>query len=450
MNYKDTIIAPATPVGRGGISIVRLSGGQSLELIKLFFKPKASQVDFESHRLYYGHLLNKAGDVIDEVMIVYMAGPHSYTAEDVVEIHCHGNRHIVNVILDIFMRAGLRLAEPGEFTYRAFLNGRIDLSQAEAVSRLISSNTEASRKIAFNQIDGALSKKIYQFSELIKNHLVFIEAWIDFPEEDLPEEDLLNISDQLHHIKNNIHTLTSTFNVGRILNEGVNIVLVGKPNVGKSSLMNALLGENRAIVTDIPGTTRDILEDGIVINDIPVRLFDTAGLRSSNDPVEIEGIKRAESKLNNADLILVLIDGSRGIDEEDEYIFSKCKDRPHLKVLTKSDLGGGVASSSSSITISVKTEDGLDILKNTIYDFFLGQEHVGNDSVLISEKRHFDSLIKCSQYIDNSINNLKNQTSLEFIAFELREALLCLGHITGQTTTEDILDGIFSGFCIGK
>ncbi len=452
MNAKDTIIAPATPVGSGGISVVRISGAQSLDKIQNFFRAKVNAQYLESHRFYYGHLHNGDGEIIDEVMVVFMAGPHSYTAEDVVEIHCHGNRHIIKVILDTFIRSGLRLAEPGEFTYRAYLNGRIDLSQAEAVSRLILSSTETSRKMALAQVNGALSQKIYQFSNVVKNHLVFIEAWIDFPEEDLPVEDLCNISSELIGIQHDLKSLTSTFHAGRVLNEGVNLVLVGKPNVGKSSLMNALLGENRAIVTDIPGTTRDILEDGIIINDIPVRIFDTAGLRASSDPVEMEGIRRAEEKLKCADLILVLIDSSKDIDVEDQYIINKCKDYSHLIVFTKADLGrsDNLPVVGNSIFISVKSDDGLDRLKDLVYRHFLGNDHISEDSVLLSERRHFDALIKSIKYIDNCINIIQSDPSLELIAFELREALLCLDSITGKTTNEDILDGIFAGFCIGK
>jgi tRNA modification GTPase len=452
MNAKDTIIAPATPIGSGGISVVRISGAQALEKIHIFFRAKRQLDQFESHRFYYGHIHNVNGEIIDEVMMVFMAGPHSYTAEDVVEIHCHGNRHIVKVILDTFIRSGLRLAEPGEFTYRAYLNGRIDLSQAEAVSRLILSSTETSRKMALDQVNGSLSKKIFQFSNIIKKHLVFIEAWIDFPEEDLPVEDLRLLSAELLTIQHDLERLTSTFHVGRVLNEGVNLVLVGKPNVGKSSLMNAFLGENRAIVTDIPGTTRDILEDGIVINDIPVRIFDTAGLRPSSDPVEIEGIRRAEDKLKYADLILVLIDSSNDPNKEDQYIIDKCQDYPHLTVFTKADRvrSDNLPVVDNPVFISVKTEQGLDRLKDLISAYFLDSDSIADNSVLLTERRHFDALIDCIKYIDNSINTIQAQSSLEFTAFELREALLCLGSITGKTTTEDILDGIFAGFCIGK
>ncbi len=454
MNRQDTIIAPATPPGEGGISIIRLSGTQSLFLLSKFFKATGGSDRFFSHHLYHGHIYDSLNNKIDEVMAVFMASPHSYTSEDVVEIHCHGSRHIVRRILQLFQNEGVRLAEPGEFTYRAFMNGRLDLSQAEAVARLIHSSNESSRKIALSQVEGALSKKLYEFNKLVKKSLVLIEAWIDFPEEDLPEEDLVHIKQNLLQVRDEISLLVNSYQIGRVLNEGVNLVLVGKPNVGKSSLMNALLGEDRAIVTDIPGTTRDILEDGLMIDDIPVRIFDTAGLRQSDDPVEREGIRRAEEKITRADLVLILIDSSRPLDSEDHYILNKCCGFPSIVVYTKCDLTNNrpllPVEYSCSVEISVKTSDGLDRLKTALHDFFIPLQQLDTDSILLSERRHYDSLIGASEYLDNAINLLGENSSLEFLAFELRQVLDCFGLITGTTTTEDILDDIFSGFCIGK
>ena len=454
MNTKDTIIAPVTPPGEGGVSIVRLSGPGSYDLLARYFHPTGSVEKFSSHRLYHGKLKDDYGSIIDEVLAVYMAAPRTYTCDDVVEIHCHGSRHIVRIILDIFQRAGVRLAQPGEFTYRAFLNGRIDLTQAEAVARLIHSSSESSRKLALSQVDGGLSHKIYFFQAAVKKLLVLVEAWIDFPEEDIPATDIQQIEADVATLVEGIGQITSTYSYGRIISEGLSILLVGKPNVGKSSLLNFILGEERAIVTDIPGTTRDIIEEGIIINDIPVRIFDTAGLRSSDDPVEMEGIRRAQKKISEVDLVLLLIDSSQPLDQSDLDALDICRQYPCVVVKTKGDLDNYQHiydfSEFTCLSISAKTGAGIKELFNYIYEYFIGDSSSTPDSVLLAERRHYESLIISLENLKKVMRLIGQDEFLEFIAFELREALFYLGQITGETTSDDLLGEIFSGFCIGK
>jgi tRNA modification GTPase len=454
MNLNDTIIAPASATGAGGITIIRISGNRALEGLVAFFRPQKQPDDFESHRLYYGHLADNTGTHLDEIMAVYMAAPKTYTCQDVVEIHCHASEQIVRMILHLYEKFGFRLAAPGEFTYRAFVNGRIDLSQAEAVSQLVQSKSESSHRLALSLLDGALSKSIHSFTSEIRKMVVFFEAWIDFPEEDIPEGDVAPYTAAVESIIADINKITASYSFGRVLKEGVSIVFAGQPNVGKSSLLNALLGEERAIVTSVPGTTRDLIEEGLVIHGLPVRLIDTAGLRDSHDLVEAEGIKRAEAKLENADLVLVLLDSTKEIDNQDQWIIDRCSSVNHFVVWTKSDLASAQVSSdkfdSPQYSISSKAGTGIETLTHAIADYFLEDSTTTGDSVVLSERRHFDSLKRCGVNLDNFIQLIHTGESLEFLSFELREALYHLGQISGETTTEDLLTDIFSGFCIGK
>ncbi len=453
MNASDTIIAPATAVGEGGIAVVRISGPQSLQALQSYFQPTAEKEKLTSHRLYHGLLNDQYGQHLDEVLAVYMAAPNTYTRDDVVEIHCHGSQQVVKAILTLYLEYGLRLAEPGEFTYRAFINGRLDLSQAEAVAQLIHSKSESSRQLALAQVEGQLSRKIFDISKKLFDIQVLVEAWIDFPEEELPVEDVHRIQDTLNRFIDKIQIITDSYNSGRLLSEGASILLVGRPNVGKSSLLNCLLGEERAIVTDIPGTTRDLLEEGLTIGGVPVRLVDTAGLRQSSDPVEMEGVRRAKEKIMSADLVLLLVDGSALVNEQDRYAYEACQGEAVFLIRTKADLDQ-VADTSFAVfpeyAISTKTGYGLNQLRLAIADYLLGDYLPNSESVLISEKRHHDSLIACRHNLDNFLTALKAEQPLEFLAFEIREALYHLGQISGQTTTDDILTGIFSQFCIGK
>lgn len=454
MNTTDTIIAPATAPGDGGIAIVRISGDAALAALLNYFKTSSGATELESHRLYHGRLVDQSDCLVDEVMAVYMAAPHTYTHDDIVEIQCHGSQQVVKSILNLYQSYGIRLAEPGEFTFRAYMNGRLDLSQAEAVSRLIHAKTDFSRKLALAQIDGSLSREIYSFTVTLKKALVLVEAWIDFPEENLPVEDLGLIADAVSQVQLKTNTITNSYSCGRVLSEGATILLVGQPNVGKSSLLNALLGEDRAIVTAVPGTTRDLLEDGLIIEGIPVRLVDTAGLHETSDVVEREGIRRAEEKLNQADLVLFVVDASKKLDELDYHVQRRCDGLPVFLVLTKSDLAVVVDDVSfcnfPTYRVSSKTGDGLDQLRQAISSFLVGDHLPSSESVMLTERRHYETLLFCLESLERASGLLVDRPSLELLALELREALYHLGQISGETTTESLLDDIFSGFCIGK
>ncbi len=454
MNTSDTIIAPATPPGDGGVAIVRISGAKALSALQHFFTPTATVENLESHRLYHGKLSAPDGCLVDEVMAVYMAAPRTYTRDDVVEIQCHGSQQVVKSILDLYLADGIRLAEPGEFTYRAYINGRLDLSQAEAVSSLIHSKSVSSAKQALSQAEGSLSKKIYSFTAKLKHALVLTEAWIDFPEEDLPAEDVLVLTNLIQSVCDDSSIITGSYGAGRVLKDGASILLIGQPNVGKSSLMNALLGEDRAIVTSVPGTTRDLLEEGMTIAGVPVRLMDTAGLRCSSDEVEVEGIRRAEDKISQADLVLLLIDSTKEIDALDLHAYNLCNQVSTFIVLTKDDVAHqGIDLGFSDLPcypVSSKTSSGLDGLKLGLADFLLGDYLHGSESVMLGERRHYEALRLCIQSLERSSLLLQEGSPLDLVAFELREALFNLGQISGETTTEDLLDDIFSGFCIGK
>ena len=453
MNISDTIIAPATAVGEGGIAVVRISGPRALIALQKYFRPTSNVSSFKSQRLYHGILVGQDCQHIDEVMAVYMAAPHTYTCDEVVEIHCHGSQQVVKAILNLYFDFGLRLAEAGEFTYRAFANGRLDLSQAEAVARLIHAKTDSSRKLALSQVEGQLSREIHQFTEQLRHTQVLLEAWIDFPEEDLPAEDLEKIDQTIKSIISRIKQITDTYNSGKILTEGASILLVGRPNAGKSSLLNSLLGEERAIVTDIPGTTRDLLEEGITLAGVPVKLVDTAGLRQSTDPVEMEGVRRAKQKIAQADLVLLLIDGAKVINDQDMFSCQACAEAATFVVKTKVDLPQ-VAEldfiDNPIYPISIKSGEGIDQLKQAIADFLLGDYLDSADSVMLVEQRHYESLSAAGRCLEKVHAALLDQLSLEFLAFDIRDALQYLGSISGETTTDSVLSGIFSRFCIGK
>lgn len=453
LNERDTIIAPATAVTGSGIVVLRLSGAKSLSFLKSVFSPIDKKCNYCSHYLYLGKILDEHGLIIDEVMAVFMSPPRTYTTEEVVEIHCHGSRQIVRRIVDLASSHGIRLAQPGEFTYRAYLNGRIDLVQAESVARLIQSTSELSRKSALQHLDGLLSRKLHEFSSTIKGLLVNIEAWIDFPEEDLPAEDLNHLTAVATDITDQMFKLLSTYRSGQHVHDGAVVALAGLPNAGKSSLMNALLQQDRSIVSELPGTTRDSIEQTVQFSGINVRLVDTAGLRNSEDFIEQEGVRRARSIVNNADLILLLSDGTAPVNDHFLEILSEVSSLQVVLVINKIDLAFSPNDfdffSGPKVMVSAKSGAGIDDLRQTISSLLTDNYLHSSESPYITERRHYEALLSASSHVTRFVDNAES-TDLDLLSIDLRSALDALGQITGVVTTDAILDEIFSSFCIGK
>jgi tRNA modification GTPase len=459
MKEFDTIAAVATSLGEGGIAIIRVSGKDALRITGSIFRGKNNRTldDIISYTMRYGHVIDKENnEVIDEVIISFMKGPKSFTAEDTVEINCHGGVVATNRVLEEVIKAGARLAEPGEFTKRAFLNGRIDLSQAEAVIDIIRAKTELSMKSALAQSEGRISREIKALRNKLLGIIAHIEATVDYPEEDLEETTSALTGSQLNSILKEIERLLSSANEGKILREGLDTVIVGKPNVGKSSLLNALLMETRAIVTDIPGTTRDVIEEFISIDGVPVKIIDTAGIRETEDVVEKIGVERSKEKINEADLIILMLDVSGALDTEDLDIINYIKDRKYVVLLNKSDLPNKVniedlkdLNSQFVIEVSAKTGEGLERLKSAIKQLFFKGEVASKDT-MITNARHKQALIRAREGCIAAIEALKNTSAIDLASIDARNAWFSLGEITGETLEEDIIDKIFSEFCVGK
>jgi len=457
---EDTIAAIATPLGKGAIGVIKISGKEALSILKKVFKPKNPKARFESHRLYYGVVVHPdEGDVIDEVLAVYMKAPKTYTKEDVVEIYAHSGVFVLRKILEAVLLSGARPAQPGEFTLRAFLNGRIDLSQAEAIEELISAKSETGVKLALSSLFGGISEKVEKLKKLLVEVLSQVETAIDFPEEDIdimqPEELRNKIEKEVIPI---IDELIKAYKEGRLYKEGITLVIAGKPNVGKSSLMNALLREERAIVTPIPGTTRDFLEEEATIEGIPVKLVDTAGLRETEDAVEKIGVERARKKFKEADLIIFMVDAGEKPSPEDEALYQEIKNFPHLVVINKVDLRTSLKEwhdffkkfNEDWVEISVKESQNLDELSKKIVEKLLGSKESSipevapslRQKVLLEQAR--ERLVLATRELE------KPSPFPELVALELRGALSHLSEVVGEVTTEDVLTEIFSKFCIGK
>jgi tRNA modification GTPase len=456
MYRKDTIAAISTSLGEGGIGIVRISGAAAEGIARKIFT-RIPSGGLQSHRFYYGELLDPdTGDVVDEILLVLMQAPRSYTCEDVLEIHCHGGYLIVQRVLQLVLRVGARLAEPGEFTKRAFLNGRIDLLQAEAVIELIRGKTEAALALAQHQREGILSKRIAAVKDGIVTSLAFIEAYLDFPEEDIDIPAFREIETAVRTSLALIEELLRGFQQGKVLREGVSVLIVGKPNVGKSSLLNTLLKEKRAIVTSVPGTTRDIIEEVVNIKGLPVNLLDTAGIRDSEDEIEQEGMKLTMEKIPLADLILFVVDSSKPFEDEDILIVDAILGREFMVVSNKSDLPQVVhlpahIESQPVVRISARDGGGIEDLREAIFSRFMrGESLDGRDFTALSQARHRDALDRAQKSLLLFLENFAAGMPLEIVSLELRDALNALGEVTGETTTDDILDQIFTRFCIGK
>jgi tRNA modification GTPase len=460
MYVQDTIAALATPVGSGGVAVIRVSGPEAEQIGQTLFRRPCLQKGggFESHRLFYGQFHDpENGNLIDDGMLVFMKAPKSYTREDVLELHCHGSQQIVQTMLDACLKAGARQAEPGEFTRRAFLNGRIDLAQAEAVMGLISSQSARSAELARSQYQGALSLELTEIRGQLVECLAFTEAYIDFPEDEVDGQVLQSVQKKVGQLVNRLDRLINSYSTGRILSQGVSILLLGPPNAGKSSLLNALLGADRSIVSDVPGTTRDIVDATLMINGLSVRLIDAAGIRAGySDQIEQEGMQRALQKIPEADLVLLLIDGSRESTVEINGLLKHLDEVSFMLVLTKSDLPlrqelNALKAPHGICSLSALTGDGLDNLKTAIYNHFVLTDQMNStEAVMISNVRHYNVLLRARQALADFQAGLSADLPLEILSLELRTALTAVGEITGESSTDELLDLIFSSFCIGK
>ena len=461
MLLSDTIAAIATPHGEGGIGIVRVSGGLAILIACKIFKSSkhASPADFPSHTLNHGHVVDpKKGNIVDEVMLSIMRAPKSYTAEDVVEFNCHGGSIPLITVLELTLQAGARLAEPGEFTRRAFLNGRIDLAQAEAVADLIRSKTDLARQIAVDGLTGRISAELNVLNEKLANLLAEVEASIDFPEEELDFLNLDAMRRTVNAIQDRLELLIASASDGKIVRDGINIAILGKPNVGKSSLLNRLLKSTRAIVTEIPGTTRDTIEETLNLHGIPVNLTDTAGIRGTEDIVEKQGVERSRSYLDRAALILMVFDASEPLTDLDVDLLEEASSRSAILILNKMDLPIATtpkdlqlyAPEKTVIQTSMLHGSGIEELESAVFQHVIGGDFVLGDSPIITNVRHDDALRRAQASLSHAIESLNAKMPSELIAVDLRSSLDAIGEIVGKTTTEDILDRIFSQFCIGK
>jgi len=455
----DTIAATATPFGISGISIIRISGPEALALARRMFKPSGGTCAWKSHHLYHGDLVSADGQsILDEVLISFMRKPRSFTGEDVIEINCHGNPVVVQSILNNLQELGCRLARPGEFSERAFLNNRLDLSQAEALSTMICAKSAKAYAMGLSQLKGSLSKAIEDLRLLLIESVAFLETSIDFSE-DAGHEKNPEMPAQLNQALERIQHLVSSYRSARAYTEGINVIITGKPNVGKSSLLNALTGRKKAIVTDVPGTTRDLITDTIHISGVPVHLMDTAGIREPQNVIEQEGINLVWERLADADVVMVMLDVSKPMTDEDDMMIDKNQSGTLIVVLNKIDLPRAWETKTVEkrfppetkfLEISVKSGTGLEALKKTVLDLSV-REGVGNDGeVVIVNLRHRLALEKAHKNIQNAKENIASGMSEEFAAFDLREALDHLDEITGRKINDEILDKIFSSFCVGK
>lgn len=458
LNQLDDIIAAiSTPLGIGGIGIVRISGQGSIELIDRMFSGKKSLLEKKSHTLSYGKIISH-GEVIDEVLVSVMKEPQTYTKEDIVEINCHGGALVTRRILEAVLNEGARLAEPGEFTKRAFLNGRMDLTQAEAVIDIIHSHTDLSRQAAVNQLEGRLKTEVRSMREEILDMIAAIEAVIDYPEHDVEEETYGNMEQGAVKLLSRMEELLAKADRGKIIREGLETVIVGKPNVGKSSLLNWLLEEERAIVTDIPGTTRDTVEEYINIDGIPMKIVDTAGIRETGDVVEKMGVEKSKAYAEKADLILMMLDGSRILEEEDREILSFIYGKKTLVLLNKTDLQQKISMEELQkyipkeqlISISIKEDRGFEELIHGLKDLFFSGESVKAEDGLLGNTRHKNALFQAKEAMEHCLSTIRTRMPEDFISMDLQDANRALGEITGDVADEEIIDRIFTKFCLGK
>ncbi|HYK76005.1 MAG TPA: tRNA uridine-5-carboxymethylaminomethyl(34) synthesis GTPase MnmE [Daejeonella sp.] len=448
----DTIVALATPSGSGAIAVIRLSGPQAIDIINQVFKGKDLSKQ-SSHTIHFG-TIRDGETILDEVLVSLFVAPHSYTKENVVEISTHGSKYIIESIIRLLIKQGARAAKPGEFTLRAFLNGAMDLSQAEAVADLIASNSQASHQMAMQQMRGGFSHELSALREQLIHFASMIELELDFGEEDVEFANRDDLKGLIFQINKILHRLIQSFEQGNVLKNGVPVVIAGKPNVGKSTLLNALLNEERAIVSDIPGTTRDTIEDEMNIRGIHFRFIDTAGIRHTEDIIEAKGVERTHEKIRLAKLIIYLIDPEQSTQEIHQQIdYLNELQIPFVGVVNKMDLLNGSFRNEFSEAgfsfISARNKDGIEELKDTILHK-VNLHKINSDDVLVSNIRHLEALQKTEESLNRVLENIDNPVSSDFLAMDIKQALHYLGEITGTVTTDDLLENIFSKFCIGK
>jgi tRNA modification GTPase len=459
-NLDDTIAAIATPIGESGIGIVRISGKDALKVADKIFVSKDGKKpsEFKTYTTHYGWVVDEITKIIDEVILTVMRAPRSYTKEDIVEINCHGGIVALRAVLDLVLEGGCRLAEPGEFTQRAFLNGRIDLAQAEAVLDIIRAKTDSALKVGIEQLKGGLSQKINKIRDMLLEILTFLESGIDFPEEEIGILDLKEISSKLKTVDRQLTAIINDSKFGRVLREGLKVVICGRPNVGKSSLLNALLKQERSIVTPIPGTTRDTIEEVIDIKGIPIRIVDTAGILEPRDLIEKKAIQRTQQFIDSADLIILIFDGSEGLKKEDEFLMRKLKQKQKniIAVINKMDLKQRIEKDRISrylprlIEISAKRIKNLTLLEDAIVNLVYQGRIKASESILVTNLRHIQAIKKVQKLVAQAQDSLDNKLSLEFIAQGIKDALGCIDELLGKKFSEDLLKKIFSQFCIGK
>ncbi len=454
---EDIIAAVSTPAGSGGIGIVRISGEGAVELADRIFVGKCPLVKKPSHTISYGHI--KDGEtVIDEVLVSVMRAPHTYTKEDIVEINCHGGGYVTHRVLETVLKYGARSAEAGEFTKRAFLNGRIDLTQAEAVIDLISSPTEYAREMAVGQLEGRLKRKVKQMRSEVIDMIASLEAVIDYPEYDVEEESKQSIRKKSETLLAQMEELLSSAAQGKILKEGIKTVILGKPNVGKSSLLNFLLEEERAIVTDIPGTTRDTVEETVNLHGIAVKLVDTAGIRETADQVEKIGVERSKAHAKDADLLLLLLDSSKELEEEDREIFPLLEGKKSVVLLNKTDLPAKldlaqvkkeIPGASIVLPVSIQKGEGMESFLQALKDLFFDGE-ITPQKTMLQNTRQKDALQKAKDATCHLLETLQMDLPEDFLSMDLQEISEALGEITGDAASDEIIDRIFTKFCLGK
>lgn len=458
MEY-ETIAAISTPMGEGAIAIVRLSGSEAVEIADKLYKGSKPLENVDSHTIHYGHLIDPdTNELAEEVMVSVMRGPRTFTREDIVEINCHGGLVSVNRVLELVLRSGARLAEPGEFTKRAFLNGRIDLSQAEGVIDLIRAKTDRAMNVALNQMEGRLSSLISTLRRQLLETVAHVEVNIDYPEYDAEEMTQELLTNQLKDVEEEIRRILVTARQGKILREGLSTVIVGRPNVGKSSLLNSLVHENKAIVTDVPGTTRDVIEEYVNVRGVPLRLVDTAGIRETEDLVERIGVERSRERLKQADLILLVLNYNDELTHEDEQLFKAVEGMDVIVIVNKTDLDEKLdiekvkqlANEHPVITTSLKNEQGVDELEQSISELFFEGAVESQDLTYVSNSRHIALLEQSRKTLADALSAIEAGMPVDMVQIDITRTWELLGEIIGDTVSESLIDQLFSQFCLGK